>query len=119
MCIQGVCTPSTLAPNGSCPYPDALVSQNIVAFQMPQYYMTCKSFFQYIINTYPNQNPNDYCSITSTGPTIGSICCNECRKYVGIKCFNMYSYVSYCNANYLSYCNYFSSLYFFLLFILK
>lgn len=72
---------------------------------MPTSTMTCKSFFNYIINNYPDQNPNNYCAITSTGQTIGSICCQECKKYAGIRCFNMYAYVSYCNVNNLSYCN--------------
>ena len=100
-----MCTSSSIAPT-VCPYPDALVSQSIVSFQMPKSTMTCKSFFQYIVTNFPNQNPNDYCSVyTRDGPVIGSICCQECKKYAGIKCFNSFAYVSYCNANYLAYCS--------------
>lgn len=76
MCIEGVCTTSTLAPLAACPFgDDVAVNQQTIFAPLPTAQMSCPDVFDFI-STSLNQFPLSYCADSR----FKAACCETCKS---------------------------------------
>ncbi len=83
MCIKSVCTNSSLAPIGTCLYGDDIVTPGNSGISLPSDFMTCQDALNYLVTI--RKSPNYFC-----GTSLKQICCNTCKKYNAMPCFDQY-----------------------------
>ncbi|CAF0922549.1 unnamed protein product, partial [Brachionus calyciflorus] len=88
ICIKGVCTSDNRGPTDSCVNGDTILTGNVLGIAINSFQISCSDLFKEILSK--NLPITSFCS----DKYVGTYCCQSCKKYNALTCFDEYPYCS-------------------------